>query len=426
MVSPLTVIPEVKESKWCTEEGSAVLYDSEGAYLPAYPYSQVLGGRCSFEDFEEERVIGRGAFGQVFLATHKATGLKVAIKELTRPVEFRLIRREECIHHSLRSPLIVRHFCTISENDYIAFVMEYVEGTTLYKARRRSQNLPIVSIAAQLVLMLEFLHDRYILYRDFKPENIMYMPKTGEVKLIDFGLAHRLDGPNARTQGQSGTPPFMAPEIVESPTSRYSYPADWYALGLVIYELIRGMNPFDNIQDTGILYGIILGGFACNLADTNGCHLIINLTELDPSKRWGSTASTRRKIRRHPWFKGIPWEDFEAGRFRVRLPRHPRQISRLQNQTREGDNGPPKNPNRDTILAAAEPLSYHCPCSASSKIFPDSDGTIQPSAFGPDTVTVTTYDPVDYGGAGCSGSSIWNPPLKKRVQVPVDPELVSS
>lgn len=403
LASPLEIIPEIKESYLCTAKGDHHLLDPDGMYLPAYPSSAVFGGRCHFDDFEEDRVIGRGAFGQVYRAVHRQTGKVVAIKELTRPVEFRLIRREECIQHSLRSPLITRHYCTISEEGYIAFVMELVEGTTLYKARKRSEILPIVSIAAQIELMIEFLHDNYILYRDLKPENIMYNPKKGTVKLIDFGLAHRLDGPNSYTTGQSGTPPFMAPEILGGPNARYSYPADWYAFGLVIYELISGRNPFDSIQDTNVLHSQIAQGFECHLPDKAGCHLIGHLTEHDPDRRWGNTFSSRRRMKSHPWFKGIPWDDFEAGNFSVRFPiiKPPRRdASRL----RLSD--PMKSPLRSTIQSSSESVIA---ASRAVKIIPEEDST---SYEGPDTViiTETTYDPININGS----SGYWSPPLKGR------------
>jgi len=406
VVSPLQVVPELKESYLCTIDGDQHLLDHDGFYLPAYSSSAAFNGHCRFEDFEEERVIGRGAFGQVYRAVHKPTGRVVAIKELTRPVEFRLIRREECIQHSLHSPLMTRHYCTISEEGYIAFVMELVEGTTLYKARRRSENLPIVSIAAQIVLMMEYLHDRYIMYRDLKPENLMYNPRKGTVKLIDFGLAHRLDGPNAQTTGQSGTPPFMAPEIIASINSRYSYPADWYTLGLVIYELIGGRNPFDNIRDTSILQRHIAEGFECNLPDTKGCHLILKLTNHDPTLRWGHSISSRRRIRRHPWFAGIPWAEFEAGNFSVRIPsiRSPggRTSSRRQLDIRVAS----KKPLRETIQPSDEAVM-----GSNSHILQKSisDDTSATTTAGPDS---TAYEPIRFNPNG--GGSVWRPPIMLR------------
>lgn len=454
--SPLQVVPELKESYFCTLEGDQHLLDDEGFYQPAYPSSSVLGGRCNFDDFDEERVLGRGAFGQVYRARHRATGIRVAIKELTRPVEMRLIRREECIQHRLRSPLIARHFCTISEDGYIAYVMELAEGMTLYKARKRDTNLPIVSIAAQIVLMLEYLHDRYIMYRDLKPENIMYNPRLGTVKLIDFGLAHRLDGPNALTTGQSGTPPFMAPEIVISPTARYSYPADWYSLGLVIFELISGRNPFDSIQDTGLLHRHIVEGFDCNLADKPGCHLISKFVDHDPSRRWGNSSSSRRRIKRHPWFKGIPWTDYERGDISVLLPRP--QIVAQQPSTplqpvQPVDPVSSKNPLRTTLQSSREDETMGWPFElAIIKGFPDEDASLGPgstTAAGAGSTTIdpipftdsttaryhearttsdfnfstTVHEPIDitppaynignyYNGGG--GGSMWWPPIKLR------------
>ncbi len=318
VASPLEMVPELKESFLCQPEGDQVLADAEGNYLPAYPNSPTLKGRCSFEDFEDERLIGRGAFGDVYEAVHVKTGIKVAIKELSRPVDYKHIRREECIQHSIRSPFIVKHYCTIVEDGFIAFVIELVEGYSLYKARKKYDNLPIVSIAAQIVLMIEYLHDHNILYRDLKPENIMWSRKDSSVKLIDFGLAQKLEGPNSTASGVSGTPPFMAPEMFSS--RRYSYPVDWYSLGLVIYELISGRNPFDGIKETEVLQQQVAEGFECHLSDQTGCHMVSKLTALVPSDRWGVTSVTRRFIRRHQWFQGIPWEDFERGHINVLIP----------------------------------------------------------------------------------------------------------
>lgn len=371
MASPLAVFPELKESRLCSPEGEQKLVDDANQYIPAYPGSSALGGFCRFEDFEEGSTIGHGAFGEVIEAVHIKTGVRVAIKELTRPVEYKHIRREECLQHSCHSPLIVRHYCTISQNGYIAMVMELVDGITLYKARKRFNNLPIVSIAAQVVLMIEYLHERFILYRDLKPENIMWDPLTHKIKLIDFGLAHRLHGRDGMVTGQAGTPPFMAPEVIISATSKYSYPADWYSVGMVIFELISGRNPFDNIQDTNVLQTNILHGFDCNLADQTGCHLIKRLTEYYPDKRWGATPTTLRRIKRHPWFSGIPWTDYANGHIEVqplaapmrrRSSRRPRSMPVYSNSNRGNHyfsrHHDPRGKEFETEMSALEEEGY--------------------------------------------------------------------
>lgn len=318
LAPPLRVVPELKEAYLCTGEGEKFLVDQYGQYLPAYPNSQFFGGKCTFDDFEDGPELGEGAFGTVALAVHKKTGIKVAIKTIFKQVLYDQIRREECLQHSIRSPLVVRHFCTISEDGFVGFVLELVEGSTLYKARKKRSNLPIVSIAAQVVLMMETLHNMNILYRDLKPENIMWVPKTHQVKLIDFGLAVPISGRKGYATGQLGTPPFMAPEIVRN--QKYSFPVDWYAVGLVIYELIAGHNPFDNIKDVPTLHFHIMQGFECQLKDQIACHLIKKLTALDPTSRWGDSNSSRKWIKRHQWFADIPWEDFADGDITVLIP----------------------------------------------------------------------------------------------------------
>lgn len=331
-INPLIIAAEARESEYCYGRGLSILRDRYGQYKPAYKTSSVFGGRtCSEKEFRGFKQIGRGAYGRVWRAEHRETGIKVAIKELMRSNDLRLIRREECIQHSLSSDFVARHFCTISERGGIAFVMELIDGHTLYEARESGQ-LPVQDIAAQLILTLEYLHTKHILYRDLKPENVMYIPETGQTKLIDFGLSVELYGPYWQTKGIAGTPEFMAPEVVQR-GSYYSFPADWYSMGLVIYELIAGKNPFDGIKPVEVQYQRIQQGFACRLQDRSACDLIRAMTHPDPEKRWGHPKGTLRLIKRHPWFIGVRWRNYDR---RIRTEKPSSRTVEASNTLEEG------------------------------------------------------------------------------------------
>lgn len=96
--------------------------------------------------------------------------------------------------------------------------------------------------AAEMVLALEYLHQSGVVYRDLKPENIL-IDHEGHIRLTDFGLSKSgLKDSNGRTESFCGTPEYLAPEIIRD--KRYGYSVDWYSFGLVLYEMLTGVNPF--------------------------------------------------------------------------------------------------------------------------------------------------------------------------------------
>lgn len=121
--------------------------------------------------------------------------------------------------------------------------MPFVSGGELFTHLRAAKAFNEVTaqfIAAQVVLAFEYLHFLNIIYRDLKPENIM-IQVNGYIKIIDFGFAKFL-GTSARTWTLCGTPEYMAPEIILN--RGFGKGADWWALGVLIYEMLAGSSPF--------------------------------------------------------------------------------------------------------------------------------------------------------------------------------------
>lgn len=129
--------------------------------------------------------------------------------------------------------------------------MEFVNGGELFfhlnKANKFTEERAKF-YAAEILLAVEYLHSQGIVYRDLKPENIL-LDREGHVKLTDFGLAkdnlHDTDG---RTESFCGTTEYLAPEIIKEKS--YGVSVDIYCLGLVLYEMMTGHNPFKTGEDT--------------------------------------------------------------------------------------------------------------------------------------------------------------------------------
>ena len=157
--------------------------------------------------------------------------------------------------------------------------------------------------AAEVTLAFEYLHSKDIIYRDLKPENLL-IASDGHIKITDFGFAKVV--PDV-TWTLCGTPDYLAPEIIQS--KGYGKPVDWYALGILIFEMLAGYPPFFD-EDHVRLYEKILAGkvrYPPNF-DPNAKDLIKRLLVADLSKRFGNLKNGSADIKKHKWFADIDWD----------------------------------------------------------------------------------------------------------------------
>jgi serine/threonine-protein kinase len=219
---------------------SSAVAEDEGRFVPG----TLLGGR-----YRIIGLLGRGGMGEVYRATDLTLGQSVALKFLPEEAA-RNQRLLERFHGEVRVARLVSHpnVCRvydIGEVEGMPFIsMEYVDGEDLASLLLRIGRLPAdkaLETARKLCAGLAAAHDRGVIHRDLKPQNIM-MNKRGEVLIMDFGLAaiaDQLVGAEVR----NGTPAYMSPEQLKGAgvTAR----SDIYALGLVLYELLTGKRPYE-------------------------------------------------------------------------------------------------------------------------------------------------------------------------------------
>ncbi|XP_059640675.1 probable serine/threonine protein kinase IREH1 isoform X2 [Cornus florida] len=271
--------------------------------------------RTSIDDFEIIKPISRGAFGRVFLAKKRTTGDLFAIK--------------------------VRFFYSFTCRENLYLVMEYLNGGDLYSLLRNlgclDEDVARVYIA-EVVLALEYLHSLRVVHRDLKPDNLL-IAHDGHIKLTDFGLSKvglinstdDLSGPavsgtslmgedepqlslsehqreRRKKRSAVGTPDYLAPEILLG--TGHGTTADWWSVGVILFELIVGIPPFnaehpqtifDNILNRNIPWPGVSEEMSPEAQD-----LIDRLLTEDPNQRLGARGAS--EVKQHPFFRDINWD----------------------------------------------------------------------------------------------------------------------
>lgn len=253
--------------------------------------------------------LGSGMFGQVFLVYCPASNFLYALKTVPRSkialyeIQDNLVLERKVLLQ-IDHPLIIKLVKTFKDENRIYFLMEYVQGLDLFDALREMNILNNENsrfYIGCLVLMLEHLHEREIIYRDLKPENIMIDPQ-GYPKLIDFGTAKVLVN---RTYTIVGTPHYMAPEIIKG--AGYGLAADYWTVGIILYEFVCGYVPFgEEEEDPTKVYKKILERkltYPSYIGSQRSKSVIEKLLSLNPIKR-----GTIETLKDNPWFLGLNWE----------------------------------------------------------------------------------------------------------------------
>jgi serine/threonine protein kinase len=264
----------------------------------------------ALENFELKETLGTGTFGRVRLTNCNIDNKHYALKMLKKVDILRLkqvdhIKSEVRILSMIEHPFIVNmagHF----QNDQALFmVIEYVQGGELYSHLRREVRFSDEKskfYATEIVLAFSYLHGLKVIYRDLKPENLL-ITAAGHVKITDFGFAKVVED---RTWTLCGTPEYLAPEIIQS--KGHGKSVDWWALGVLIYEMLAGYPPFYDESPFGIYQKILAGRVEYpRHIDPKAKDCIKKLLAQDRTKRLGCIKGGAVSVKNHKWFAKLDW-----------------------------------------------------------------------------------------------------------------------
>eukprot|EP01013_Petalomonas_cantuscygni_P007014 TRINITY_DN184_c0_g1_i1.p1 TRINITY_DN184_c0_g1~~TRINITY_DN184_c0_g1_i1.p1 ORF type:complete len:342 (-),score=73.22 TRINITY_DN184_c0_g1_i1:834-1859(-) len=274
-------------------------------------------------DLVLKETLGTGTFGRVRLCQHKDSGEFYAMKilkkaEVVRMRQVEHILSEKAVLEEICHPFIVNLMCTFSNETRLYMVLDYIPGGELFSHLRKALKFPSdVSkfYAAEIVLAFEYLHSLDIVYRDLKPENLL-LDARGHIRITDFGFAKRVVD---RTFTLCGTPEYLAPEIIQS--RGHGKAVDWWALGILIFEMMVGYPPFFDESPFRIYEKILEGRLAFpRWVDSRAKDLVKGLLTTDATRRVGNLRRGVQDVKKHKWFSGVDWDLLLARRIPAPIP----------------------------------------------------------------------------------------------------------
>ncbi|XP_036369528.1 protein kinase C iota type isoform X4 [Octopus sinensis] len=230
--------------------------ETSPAQTPSTEYAKVElddgmeRGQISLDDFTLLRVIGRGSYAKVLMVEQKVTKRIYAMKVIKKAMfndeeDIDWINTEKHVFETATNyPFLVGLHSCFQSLSRLFFVIEFVNGGDLMfhmQQQRRLAEDHARFYAAEISLALNFLHERGIVYRDLKLDNVL-LDSEGHIKLTDYGMCKEgLFG--GETNTFCGTPNYIAPEILRG--EPYDFSVDWWALGVLMFEMLAGRSPFD-------------------------------------------------------------------------------------------------------------------------------------------------------------------------------------
>ncbi|XP_075980517.1 protein kinase C iota type isoform X3 [Anticarsia gemmatalis] len=322
----------------------------------------------SLDDFELIRVIGRGSYAKVLMVELKRTKRVYAMKVIKKALvtddeDIDWVQTEKHVFETASNhPFLVGLHSCFQTPSRLFFVIEFVRGGDLMFHMQRQRRLPEEHArfyAAEISLALHFLHERGVIYRDLKLDNVL-LDHEGHIKLTDYGMCKEGVRPGDTTSTFCGTPNYIAPEILRG--EEYGFSVDWWALGVLTYEMLAGRSPFDiaqaadnpdqNTED--YLFQVILEKTIRipRSLSVKAASVLKGFLNKNPAERLGCGENGFLDIVNHPFFKSIEWEMLEQKQ--VVPPFKPR----LEGE-RDLANFPPEftdepvhlTPDNDTVIA---------------------------------------------------------------------------
>merc|ERR550532_1690421 len=287
-------------------------------------YKDINGGKksvihrdvCGLDKIKTLGVLGRGAFGFVTLVMDPKSKETYALKAIRKQMiqqskQDKIIVREKNVMQQLRHPRLVNLHNTYKDKYRLYFLLDACLGGELFTILRKKRYFSEKTsrfYAAAVILGFEYMHNRSIIYRDLKPENLV-LETNGYLKITDFGFAKFIVD---KTYTLCGTPDYLAPEIVTG--QGHGKGVDWWTVGVLIFEMVAGCTPFFSSDQTEMYRKIVRGKYRTPKYFSHEVKdLIRRLLSRKVTKRLGVIVGGAAKIKEHPWFNKFNWDEFIAG-----------------------------------------------------------------------------------------------------------------
>ena len=278
------------------------------------------------EDFEALYLVGQGAFGKVFQVRKKDTGVLYAMKVMKKEVviakeQMEYTKQERDILTSITHPYVVKLRFSFQTATKLYLVLDFINGGHLFYWMYREGMFDVGLTRfyiAEIVCGIGHLHSLNIMHRDLKPENIL-VDREGHVRITDFGLAKKFSSDGEKANSLVGSIDYMAPEILKD--KGHGKEADWWSVGVLLYEMLIGQLPFRGKNKAAIQKAITSQKIKMpTFVENDAAKLIQNLTMKDPNLRLGSDVNLKKdstskngteEVKKHKFFSKINWAKLE-------------------------------------------------------------------------------------------------------------------
>ena len=271
--------------------------------------------KINLDDYKNEFKIKRSNLSYYYICKHIKTNklyfMKVSKKiDILQSKTVEHLTNEYRILGNIYHPFII-DLKGINNTDPITlnFLFEFIPGGSLNSLLKSYKRLPIESVKfylASLITIIDYLHKKNIIYRDFRPDNIL-INSNGYIKLFDFSFGKKLENESDMTYTTCGTPEYYSPEMINK--TGYNISTDFWQLGILLYELLVGCTPFMDIEPLKMYQKINKSKIMFpKTMNKNAKTLIKHLLIVDVNKRLGCTKKGIIELIDNPFFEGFDWK----------------------------------------------------------------------------------------------------------------------
>mmetsp|Transcript_23820 Transcript_23820/g.26076 ORF Transcript_23820/g.26076 Transcript_23820/m.26076 type:complete len:360 (-) Transcript_23820:73-1152(-) len=295
----------IRELGSTSEKGSIVPYEVNVDFT----LKVIFGAEFGIKDVDLLETISTGVFGRTRLVRSlkdkRYFALKIMKKaRIVKQAQLPHVQNEIKILSRIRCPFVVELRAVFQDENTLYLLLDYIPGGELFSHLRRDRRfeLPIYQFySVEIACALHHMHKLGIVYRDLKPENVL-INKIGHIRIVELSLAKIIS--TNRTFTLCGTPEYVSPEIIQG--QGYGFSVDWWALGILLYEMSAGYPPFYGTSSFQVYQKILEGRieFEKNFHRPTK-HAVRAFLNTDYTVRLG--CGNFDQIKNHSFFKGVDW-----------------------------------------------------------------------------------------------------------------------